>query len=86
MERGVYCIPSKLSHPARRPDARLQSKNKTKSVVSTECKIVYNLSYAAVGSQFNCISRDGEFDSRLIRFNTFPEIHHGIISIGPRLG
>ena len=43
--RGVHCIPSKLtsielSDPVRRHDARLLSKNKTKSAVSIECKSV----------------------------------------------
>ena len=54
-----------------------------KSAASTECKSVLNVSYIAVGSVSDCISRNREFDSGLARFNIFAEIGHEIISTAP---
>ena len=47
------------------------------------CKSVNNLSYTVVGSEFDCISRDREFDSGLALFDTFLENDHGITSMAP---
>ena len=82
-KRGVYCIPSKLasielSHPVRRPEARLYSKIKLRVLIPLSAK-----ASIAVGSESNCISRDREFDSGLAGFNHFAEIDHGIISTTP---
>ena len=60
-----------LSHPV-----RLDFNRKIKQ------RVLFPLSakaYTSVGSEWDCISRDREFDSGLARFKTFAEIDHGII-------